>query len=68
MARDRPTEHQATPHDDPAWAREYAAILKAYAQAGGPPRALRSGRVASLVVSANRVLGATEVPGVQMEA
>jgi Fe-S cluster assembly scaffold protein SufB len=54
--------------DDPTWAHEYAAILKAYAQAGGVPRVLQARGVASLVVSANRVLGITEIPGVQLEA
>lgn len=56
------------PHDNPAWAREYEAILRAYEQAGGPTAALRSGRVAALVVSANRVLGAITVPGVAINA
>lgn len=56
------------PHNDPAWAREYEAILQAYEQAGGPIAALRSGRVAALVVSANRVLGAITVPGVTINA
>ena len=47
---------------------DFQAILKAYEQAGGDPRFLRSPRVASLVVSGNKVLGANEVPGVKMEA
>ena len=47
---------------------DFEAILKAYEQAGGDPRFLRSPRVASLVVSGNKVLGANEVPGVKMEA
>ncbi|NWG18790.1 MAG: SufD family Fe-S cluster assembly protein [Chloroflexi bacterium] len=58
----------AVQRDDPAWAREYEALLRAYAQAGGPPDVLRSGRVAALIVSANRVLGAVTVPGVTIEA
>jgi hypothetical protein len=45
------------------WAREYQAILRAYEQAGGSPAALRAGRVAALVVNANRVLGIINVPG-----
>ena len=53
---------------DPLWAREYTAILRAYARAGGLPRALRAPGVASLVVSANRVLGAAEVPGIHLTA
>jgi len=47
---------------------DFEAILKAYEQAGGDPRFLRSPRVASLVVSGNKVLGANEVPGIEMEA
>jgi len=46
---------------------DFQAILKAYEQAGGDPHFLRSPRVASLVVSGNKVLGANEVPGVNME-
>lgn len=53
---------------DPAWAREFEAILQAYEQAGGDPNFLRSPRIASLVVSGNQVLGANEVAGVEMEA
>ncbi len=56
------------PRDDPMWAREYKAILQAYEQAGGPTAALRSGRVAAVVVSANRVLGVVTVPGVMIQA
>lgn len=47
---------------------DFEAILEAYEQAGGDPSFLRSPRVASLVVSGNKVLGANEVPGVKMEA
>jgi hypothetical protein len=50
------------------WAREYQAILRAYEQAGGSPAALRAGRVAALVVNANRVLGIINVPGVTIDA
>ena len=52
----------------PAWAREYEALLEAYSQAGGDPAALRAPKAATLVVSANRVLAANEVPGVHFEA
>jgi hypothetical protein len=57
-----------TPRSDPAWAREYEAMLWAYDQAGGPTSVLRSGRVAAVVVSANRVLGVVTVPGVTINA
>ncbi|HIC88114.1 MAG TPA: SufBD protein [Anaerolineae bacterium] len=53
---------------EPDRSREFEAILKAYEQAGGDPSFLRSPRVASLVVSGNRVLGSNEVAGVHMEA
>lgn len=52
------------PPDGPAWTDEYEAILQAYALAGGPPEILRAGRVAALIISGNRVLGALETPGV----
>ena len=47
---------------------DFEAILKAYERSGGDPDFLRSPKVASLVISGNRVLGANEVPGVQVEA
>jgi len=47
---------------------DFEAILKAYEQAGGDPRFLRSSQVASLVVSGNKVLGANEIPGLEIEA
>jgi len=53
---------------DPAWARDFEAILKAYEQAGGKPDALQPPRVASAVVSANRVLALNEIEGVSIEA
>ncbi len=53
---------------DPAWARDFAAILQAYEEAGGDASFLRSPSVASLVVSANKVLGANEVPGVRIDS
>lgn len=52
----------------PGWAKEYEALLEAYSQAGGDPSVLRAPKAATLVVSANRVLAANEVPGVQFEA
>ncbi len=63
---------QVRPHGlaaaEPGWAREYEAILEAYRQAGGDPAFLKMSRVATLVVSANRVLAANEVPGVHFKA
>jgi Fe-S cluster assembly scaffold protein SufB len=53
---------------DPAWAREFEAILKAYEQAGGRPDILRTPRVASAVVSGNQVLAVNQVEGVSIEA
>lgn len=55
-------------HREPYWAKEYEAILNAYQQAGGEPGILKAGKVAAMVVSANRVLAASEVPGVHLEA
>ena len=53
---------------DPAWAREFEDILQAYEEAGGKISALQSDRIASAVVSANRVLAVNEIPGVHIGA
>ena len=53
---------------DPAWAREFEAILKAYEQAGGKPDALQTPRVASAIISGNHVLAVNLVEGVRIEA
>ena len=53
---------------DPAWPREFEAILEAYEQAGGKPDALRTPRVASAVISGNQVLAVNLVEGVNIEA
>ena len=53
---------------DPSWAREFEAILKAYEQAGGRPDVLRTPRVASAVISGNRVLAGNLVEGVDIQA
>jgi Fe-S cluster assembly scaffold protein SufB len=53
---------------DPAWAREFEAILKAYEQAGGKSDALRTPRVASAIISGNQVLAVNQVEGVAIEA
>ncbi len=52
----------------PGWADEMTAILDAYQQAGGDPQSLQLPEVATLVVSANEVLMAHEIPGVRFEA
>jgi len=52
----------------PAWAGELAAMMEAYRQAGGDPNALQLPEVATLVVSANQVLVAHEIPGIHFEA
>ncbi|MBC7261202.1 MAG: SufD family Fe-S cluster assembly protein, partial [Chloroflexi bacterium] len=45
---------------------DFEAILKAYERSGGNPHFLKSSRVASLVVSGNRILGANEVAGIHL--
>ena len=45
---------------------DFEAILQAYERSGGDPDFLRSPKVASLVISGNRVLGANQVPGVRI--
>ena len=52
----------------PGWADEMTAILDAYQQAGGDTQSLQLPEVATLVVSANQVLMAHEIPGVHFEA
>lgn len=52
----------------PGWADEMAAMLEAYQQAGGEPAALQLPQVATLVVSANTVLVAHEIPGIHFQA
>ena len=52
----------------PGWAGEMAAMLDAYQQAGGDPAALQLPEVATLVVSANQVLAAHEIPGIHFAA
>ncbi|MGD8967931.1 MAG: SufD family Fe-S cluster assembly protein [Anaerolineae bacterium] len=53
---------------DPAWSREFEAILDAYQKAGGRPDVLQAPRVASAVISANDVLAVKEIEGVTIEA
>lgn len=52
----------------PGWADEMSAILDAYRQAGGDVQALEMPEVATLVVSANDVLVAHEIPGIHFQA
>lgn len=46
---------------------EFEAIAESYAASGGAAASLRDDRVASLVVSNNRVLRANSIPGVRIE-
>lgn len=68
MASHRPYAVSVLQQRDPAWAREFEAILKAYEQAGGKPDVLQTPKVASAVISANRVLAVNLVEGVNIEA
>ncbi|WP_054521977.1 SufB/SufD family protein [Thermanaerothrix daxensis] len=52
----------------PTWAGELNAMMEAYRQAGGDPGVLQLPQVATLVISANQVLVAHEIPGVHFEA
>jgi Fe-S cluster assembly scaffold protein SufB len=52
---------------DPAWAREFEAMLKAYEQAGGKPDILQTPKVASAVIHANRVLAVNQTEGIAIE-
>ncbi len=53
---------------EPSWVREYEAMLEALKQAGGDPSAVTSGKFATLVVSANKVLAKSELPGIRFDA
>lgn len=53
---------------DPAWAREFETMMKAYEAAGGKSDALKMPRVGSAVISSNKVLAVNEVEGVSIEA
>jgi len=53
---------------DPTWAREFEAMMRAYEQAGGKSDVLKTPRVASAVISGNRVLATNLVEGVNIEA
>jgi hypothetical protein len=53
---------------DPAWTREFEAMMDAYQRAGGRPDILQVPRVASAVISANDVLAVNEIEGVTIEA
>ncbi len=61
-------EESVLAKQDPAWAREFEAMLDAYERAGGKPDVLRSPRVASAVISAGDVLAVNEIEGVTIEA
>lgn len=53
---------------DPAWARDFEAILKAYEQAGGKSDVLQTVRGASAVISGHQVLAVNQIEGVSIEA
>lgn len=53
---------------EPSWVREYEAMLEALREAGGDPSAITSGKFATLIVSANKVLAKSELPGIHFEA
>lgn len=50
------------------FAREFEAIVKAYEKAGGKPEVFKSSRIASAVISGNKVLFVNEIPGIRIEA
>lgn len=52
----------------PAWAREFEAMMKAYEQAGGKVGVFEMPRIASAVISGNRVLAVNLVEGVNIRA
>ena len=52
----------------PGWASELSDMMEAYSQAGGDPNNFELPDVATLVVSANKVLTSHEVPGIHFHA
>ncbi len=52
----------------PGWANELNDMMEAYNQAGGDPQNLQLPEVATLVVSANKVLTSHEIPGIHFHA
>ena len=63
-----PAKSSVLQQRDPAWTREFEAILQAYERAGGRPDVLHTPRVASAVISGNQVLAVNLVEGVSIEA
>ena len=53
---------------NPAWAREFEAMMEAYEKAGGRSDVLQVPKVASAVISGNQVLAANSIDGVSIEA
>jgi len=51
----------------PDYSAEFAAIAKAYERSGGDPAGLLDRKIASLVVSHNRILHANSIPGVRID-
>ncbi len=70
MSRDSasPVRQSLLEKRDPAWAREFEAMLEAYEKAGGKPDVLQTERGASAVISANDVLAVNQAEGVTIEA
>lgn len=62
-----PTRDRAVGHR-PGWAGDLQAMSEAYRLAGGNPADLQLPHVATLVVSANEVLVAHEIPGIEFLA
>ena len=48
--------------------KEYEAMIEAYEKAGGAPDALQTSGIAKLVVHENKVLSASEIPGVKLNS
>jgi len=59
------TTNTVTP---PVWASDLEGLMDAYRQAGGDPETIRQAKVATLVISANKVLIAHEIEGIHFEA
>ncbi len=49
-------------------ASDFEAILRAYERSGGNPDFLKSSKIASLIISGNKVLGVNRLPGISAEA
>ena len=63
-----PVQTSVLQQHDPAWAKEFEAMMRAVEQAGGKTDVLRTPRVASAIISGNQVLAVNLVEGVDIEA